>query len=386
MKKREVDEKGKKRVIKLFGAASFLNDLGAYMIYSIWPIFLTAVLGASLKIVGFIDGLGDAFVSLSQAGSGYLSDRTKKRKAFIWLGYLLGGLSRIGYALSRTWGMAVPFRVLDRSGKIRDAPRDAMVAEYSRKKEHGRTFGFIQMMDRAGAVAGVLLSIWLFRYLGYRNLFLLAAVPSLIAVAILFFGVKERKRGGIKLYKGISLKDIGRNLRLLIILSAVFALGTFSYSFLMIYAAEFGFAITTLPLLLLIYILAASLIAIPFGRLSDKIGRKQSLLISYLFWVLSISSFLFLGSKTGIVVAFLFYGLFMGSVDPVQKSFVSELAPKKFKASTLGGFQMVVGLCALPASLIAGFLWDAYGKFAPFYFSLTMAIIAMLMLTWVKKE
>jgi len=139
-----VNEKESRKVITIFSLASFLNDFGSDMIYPIWPLFVTSFLGANMAVLGFIDGLGDAIVSISQAVSGYLSDRVKKRKIFIWTGYLFGSMSRIGYALSTMWQYLVPFRILDRSGKIRGAPRDAIVADVSTKENRGKNLGYLE--------------------------------------------------------------------------------------------------------------------------------------------------------------------------------------------------------------------------------------------------
>lgn len=168
------------KTLQIFGWASFLNDLGSDMIFPLWPIFLTSVLGVNMAVLGFIDGLGDAIVAISQALSGYIADKTSKRKIFIWLGYVFAGLSRIGYALAPTWHYIIPFRIMDRAGKMRGAPRDAIIADISTDHNRGRNFGYLRMMDNLGAVCGVIFTILFFKHLGYRNIFLLAAIPSLI--------------------------------------------------------------------------------------------------------------------------------------------------------------------------------------------------------------
>ena len=381
-----MNKKEKNKTIRTFGIASFLNDMGADMVYSIWPLFLI-FLGASKEMIGLIDGLGDSVVSLSKAGAGYVSDRIRKRKAFIWFGYTIGGLSRIGYALSSTWQAIIPLRIFDRFGKIRDAPRDAIVADITKKKEHGRKFGFLNFMDNLGATCGIIIASILIATIGisYRNLFLLAAIPGLLAAIVIFFGIKE-KRKSIRLYKGISFKQIDWNTRLFTILSAIFALGAFSYSFLLIFASEYGFRNATIPLLYLTFVLVASLSSIPLGRLSDKIGRKNTLAISFALWGIVTFSFIYLTGYLAIILIFVVYGLHLGSLTVVQKAFVSELAPKKFKASVLGGFQMVIGLAALPASLLAGYLWQNFGKFAPFYLSIALTLISLILLVFVKEK
>jgi len=381
---KEGEDQAKKKV-RVFAAASFLNDLGSDIIYPVWPLFVTEILGANMAVLGFLDGLGEALVSLSQAASGYVSDRIKRRKIFIWTGYLCGSLSRAGYALSGLWPQLIPFRILDRVGKIRSAPRDALIADATTEENRGRTFGLLRTMDNLGAVCGILLCIALLPLLGYRLLFALAALPSLAGALLILLMIREDKGSGRKIFKGLSFRDIGPNLRLYMLLSGLFALGAFSYSFLLIYAKRFGFKTAFIPVLYLTFTATASLLSLPFGRLSDRIGRKRVLILSFLFWaavcvgVLTVRRLLFLP------LIFVLYGAHKAALDPVQKTLVCELSPLSFRASCLGGFQMVIGLCALPASLMAGWLWEHAGLLAPFYLSLGLTAVASLLLLFVKE-
>jgi MFS family permease len=372
-------EKKVKKEVKIFGLASFLNDMGSDMIYPIWPIFVKS-LGAPMWILGILDGIGDALVSISQAISGYISDRIQKRKIFVWLGYLMGSISRIGYAISKNWLQLLPFRILDRAGKIRSAPRDAIVADLSENENRGRNFGFLRMMDNLGAVVGILICIFLINFLDFQKIFILASVPSLIGVILILILIKEQKKDSTKIFKGITLKSFTPSFRYFLILSAIFSLGSFSYSFLLIYANEFGFKNYSIPILYLIFTAIASLFSFYFGKLSDKIGRKKVLEISFIFWALVCLIFLFFKSYFGIILAFIFYGLHKAALEPSQKAFVSELAPQQIRASALGGFQMINGLFALPASFLAGLLWEKISIFAPFYFSFFLTILALIML------
>jgi MFS family permease len=382
----ENTERESKKTIRTFALASFLNDMGSDIIYPIWPLFVTQVLKANMAALGFLDGLGEALVSLSQALSGYFSDRLRKRKVFIWIGYLCGGISRLGYAISTAWPHLIPFRILDRAGKIRSAPRDAIIADLSTDANRGHHFGIMRAMDNGGAVVGILICIAFVKLLGFRLLFALAAVPGLAASLLVLTAVKERKAEGVKVYKGLALKDVTPNLKLYIALNAVFAIGAFTYSFLLIYARKFGFALGFVPVLYLIYSFSASILSIPFGRLSDRIGRKPILFIAYAFWAAVCLIVLLSRSQALIVLVFVFYGVHKAALDPVQRTMVCELSPLAFRASCLGGFQMIIGLCALPASLIAGVLWESFGTHAPFYFSLGLTLVAGILLIFVKEK
>lgn len=351
-----------------------------------------------MAVLGLIDGLGEAIVSISQAVSGYVSDRIKKRKVFVWVGYLCGGLSRIGYSLSTSGAHLAVFKVLDRAGKIRGAPRDAIIADISTAENRGRNFGLLRAMDNLGAVCGIVISILFLNLLGYgfgytenqtialpayRALFLLAAIPSLVSSFLIFSRIKERKAENIRVYKGISFKHLDNNFKLFLILSSVFALGAFSYSFLLVYALERGFKVGFIPVLYLLFTLVAAAFSLPFGKLSDKIGRKPVLFLAYAFWALAALGFILFGGYTGVIMGFVLYGLHKAALEPVQKTLVSELAPPEHKASILGGFQMAIGLCALPASLIAGLIWDKIGLEAPFYLSFVLTVVSMCILMFI---
>lgn len=381
-----INNKENKRTVRIFAWASFLNDMGSDIIYPVWPLFVTEILKANMAVLGFVDGLGEAVVSLAKALSGYWSDRIRKRKVFIWSGYLMGAASRIGYAISTVWQHLIPFRILDRAGKIRGAPRDAIIADVSTNDNRGRNFGLMRMADNLGAVVGILICLALFKKIGYRALFILAAIPSLISVLLILIKIKEPGHTEKVIYKGMTLRDLDRNFVLFMILSGIFAVGNFTYSFLLIRAKQIGFPEALVPVLYLVYTLSASLTAYPFGRLADRIGRKTVMQISFLLWGLVCIDVIFFQSKIMIFLMFVIYGLHKGALEPVQSTIVSELAPEKFRASSLGTYQMLIGLCAFPASLIAGFLWDKIGSLAPFYLSLGLTIVASALMIFVKES
>lgn len=375
-----------KRSIRVFAWASFLNDLGSDMIYPIWPLFVTSFMGANMAMLGLIDGLGEAFVSISKAISGYLSDRIRKRKFFIWSGYIFGSASRIGYALAPAWQWLIPLKILDRSGKIRSAPRDALVADISTDQDRGSNFGLMKAMDNLGAVCGIVICLLLFEHIGFTKLFLIAAMPSLVSAFLIYKYIKEVKTTDKKLFAPFTLKELDFNFKLFLILNSIFTLGAFSYFFLLYFAGKNGFKATYLPVFYLIITVTAAAFSLPMGRISDKIGRKKLMYLAFILWATICAGFTLSTSPFIVVASFVLYGMHKAALETVQKTYTSELCPDSFRATGLGVFQMAVGICALPASLIAGFLWDKVNLRMPFYFSLTLALVACLMLFFVKES
>ena len=354
------------------------------MIFSLWPMFLTDVLGASRTAVGLIDGLGDAVVSISQAVSGYVSDRIRKRKVFVWIGYFLGGIAKVGYAFAPVWGWVIPFRILDRSGKMRGAPRDAIVSDLSTVHDRGRHFGILRTMDNSGAVVGIIASLVLVSVLPLRTIMLCASIPSLIAVIIIILAYREKPATGANLFHGFSFRELSPRFRLYLFLSSVFALGSFSYSFLLLAAREHGWSGGSLPALYLLSTAIAAVLSLHFGGLADRIGRKPVLLFSLGCWMGVCILFITTRSTAGVITAFILYGLHNASLDPVQKTLAAELAPSEMIGTALGGFQMVIGIMSLPASLIAGMLLDRIGFAAPFAVSMVLAVVAGILLLFVR--
>jgi MFS family permease len=372
--------------VKKFALASFLNDMGSDMIYPVWPIFVTTVLGANMTILGIIDGLGEAIVSISSALSGYFSDKIKKRKVFIWAGYAFGSISRVGYALVNTWPQLLLFRVFDRAGKIRSAPRDAMVADISKDNRRGRNFGLLRSMDHLGAVVGIFICLFLIEKIGYQKLFLIAAVPSIAAVLVIFFFIKEPAAKETKAFKGLSFKQFNKNMTLFFILSGLFSLGFFSYSFLLLFAKDAGITTKNIIMLYLTFTLTASIFAIPFGKMSDQFGRKKILGFSFVLWIGVCFLFtLKLQTFFDVFMIFVLYGIQRGALEPVQRTFVAELAPSHLRASVIGAFQMTTGILALPSSFLAGFLWDNVGRNTPLFLSILLTSAAMILLLFTKE-
>lgn len=372
----------KKRAILVFAFASFLNDFGSDIIHPFWPLYVTEVMGASMIVLGFIDGLGNALVSLSQGFSGYLSDKLQRRKVFIWLGYLMTAFSRIGYAGAPSLQWLIPFKALDRTGKIRGAPRDAMVADFSSNEDIGRNFGLMRTMDHTGAFLGVITGVFLIGILGYRTLFLLASIPSLLSVVLIFALIKEQKKGILK--PRISLKDFDKNFYIFLFANCLFALGNFSYSFLIIAARNENFKTSSVPLLYLVFTFVASGMSLPMGKISDRIGKKSTLVISYILFMLTCAGFAIgRSSKLFIISLFVLYGLHIAAFEPSVKALAISISPEKLRGTALGVIQMAIGLLSFPASFAAGILWQTGGRIYPFIFAFFASLCASVVLIFV---
>jgi len=382
--------KGITKNIFILGLVSLFTDLSSQMVFPLIPLFLTTVLGAGAYVVGIVEGAAETTASLLKVVSGYWSDKIKKRKRFVLFGYSLSSIIKPLFALANVWFFVLFIRVIERIGKgLRVAPRDALVAESCDESVRGKAYGFHRAMDGIGSVLGALLAFLLLPTFGYRNIFLFAFVPSIISVfAILFIQEKkspvkiETKEAAIKL----RFKELPTNLRLFIIVSSIFALGHFGYAFLLLRAQNIGLADNMAILLYVLFYIVYTICIIPFGILSDKIGRKPILIMGYLVFAITSIGLIFTSNIYAILLFFVTYGIFYAMIDGVQRAFVVDLAPKHLKATSLGIFHAAIGLVALPGGFIAGLLWDKISPESTFAYGFALSIISMGLFIFVKDK
>jgi len=357
------------------------------MVFPLVPLYLTGVLGASAYVVGIVEGAAETTASLLKVVSGYWSDKIKRRKPFVLAGYGLSSLAKPLFAIANLWPFVLGVRVLDRVGKgLRDAPRDALVAENTDKDVLGKSYGYQRSMDGLGSVLGALLAFILLPILGYKNIFSLAAFPGILAVLTILF-VKEKiahkdevKKEPLK----INFKALSPNLKLFIIVTAVFSLGHFGYAFLLLKAKAIGFSDHTTIFLYAFFYLIYTLITIPAGVISDKIGRRPILLLGYTLFAVTCVGMIFANSIYSLIFCFALYGIFYALIDGTQRAFVVDLAPKNLKATALGTLQTAVGIVALPGGFLAGLLWDKFGYTATFIYGTGLSLIALALFLFIK--
>ncbi|HOJ31204.1 MAG TPA: MFS transporter [bacterium] len=373
--------------IFILGLVSFFVDISTEMVYPLLPIFVTGVLGASVAVLGIIEGLAESIASLLKVFSGYISDRVQKRKFLAIFGYGFSWAGKIFFALATSWQHVFTGRVLDRIGKgIRTAPRDALIADYSDKSKRGYAYGIHRTLDTLGAFAGVgivllIVSKTSFDFHNaqiYRNIFLLSIIPAITGWLILF-AIKDKPVLSSSRQKiSLSFRNLPGKLKLFLVFTFVFALGNSSNQFLLLkIQRDTGSLVTTLQAYLIFNLVYAAL-SIPCGKISDVIGQKTILVTGY--FVYGIVYWLFAGHGN---ISFYFsalglYGLYMALTEGVEKSLVSQLAPADMRASLLGLHATLVGIGLLPASIITGVLWQKFGSFVAFGFGGSLGIIASI--------
>jgi MFS family permease len=377
--------------ILLLGSVSFLNDMSSEMILPILPMFIAALGGTGL-IIGLIGGLRDSISSILKVFCGYWSDRIGKRKIFVSTGYSTSIFFKFLLGLSTLWQHVLVFASMERIGKgIRTAPRDAIIAD-SMPKERGKGFGIHRSLDTLGAIMGSVIVFLLFWFLElkFTSIILIAAMIGFLALIPLYY-VHEIERKPKKITLKIGLKTLPRELRLFIFISAVFALANFSYMFFILQAqASFeGKLAIGIPILLFIFLnIFYSGFAIPFGSLSDKIGRKKIIIVGYLLFGITTFGFAIFNSLTAFLFFFALYGIVFAMIDGNQRAYVSDLSPPDFQATALGTYHTTIGLIALPASLAAGLIWQFTAPSFTFIYGslISFAAVILFLILWKNLE
>ncbi len=381
MKKR-ISGSNNSRNAWFLGSSSFLNDAGGDMIAPILPFYITALGGGGIAI-GLLSGLREGLSSIFKIFGGWISDRTGKRKHFVFLGYFFSFVFKFLIGLANSWQHLIWFVSLERFGKFRDAPRDAII---SQSNQRGKNFGIVQMLDTAGAIFGtsiVLILFWKFSF-SFKTIIFIAAAVSLLSLFPLIF-VKEPKFKKTKktLIKGIS--ELDKRLKYFVLVASVFALANFGmYMFLLLIAQKITGNIIYPLILYILFNITFAAFTVPFGRISDKVGRKKILYLGYVLFLAVTFGFIFLEGFLYLFVLFPLYGLVYAATNSNQRALASDFSGDT-KGTAMGFFHMVTGLITIPGGLIAGFLWNVNSDLM-FYYLSAVGFVALILLVFVKEK
>jgi MFS family permease len=377
----------------VLGLVSFFSDISAEMVYPIIPLYLSSAFGATPVLVGIIEGIAESLASLLKVFSGYITDKRGKKKPIAFVGYTAGLVYKAALIFATSWIGVLGARVIDRIGKgIRTAPRDVLVSESADKNHMGKAYGIHKALDMAGSAIGIFISYLLLKNAGehfvYKKLFAISVIPALLGLFMFIFIKENKKDRTMKKREPFwqDMKKLDSQLKMYLAVVCLFTIGNSSNAFLLLRAKSVGFRDAQVIVLYFIFTITASIFSIPLGRLSDKIGRKKLLVTGYL-----VSSVVYLGfaiaSRQAVVVAaFLLYGLYTAMIVGVERAYIAEISPVELKGTMLGMHSTVVGLALLPASVIAGLLWNGIGAPAPFLFGSGISLTAALILLFFMKN
>ena len=379
------------------GLTSFFMDISSEMVINILPLFLANVLGVKTSVIGLIEGVAESTSSILKLFSGWLSDKLRGRKWLAVIGYGLSALVKPFFYIANSWGIVAAVRWVDRVGKgIRTAPRDALVADSVDAKTRGLAFGFHRAMDTAGALLGICIAalvVWLtaknsqsLQLKTYQTIVLFSLLPAFLSVLSLILGAKEVKVSGQRSAPKFSLKSMGKPFTVFLVIVSLFTLGNSSDGFLVLRAQNLGVSVLGILLMLAAFNLIYSLVSTPAGSLSDRIGRRRLIIGGWLVYALIYFGFAAAQSKWQVWGLYAAYGIYYGLAHGSANALVADLVPENLRGTAYGTYNAVIGLLALPASFIAGLLWQKVSPSTPFYFGGGLALLAVvLMVVWMPK-
>lgn len=387
------------RNVWALSGTSFFMDISSEMILNVLPLFLANVLGVGTAVIGLIEGVAESTASLLKVFAGGLSDRMGARKPLAVGGYAVSALAKPLFYLASSWGVVAGARWADRVGKgVRTAPRDALIADSISPSGRGLAFGLHRAADTGGAVLGLLIAIIVVTQMQsstselgrdtFRTLVLVSLIPAVLAVMTVAFGVKEVRKKATADRPRIGFRGLGRRFAVFLGIVALFDLGNFSDAFLILRAQERGLGVSAVLWTLLGFNLVYALISTPAGALSDRIGRRRVITAGWIAYAVIYLGFALAGTGTQIVLLYLSYGAYYGLATGTAKAMVADLVPVELRGTAYGSYHALLGVIDLPASLIAGVLWQGVGSWpgfgpaAPFYFGSATALAAALLFTF----
>ena len=391
------------RNVWILSITSFLTDVSSEMLFNLLPLFLVNVLGMRTAMVGLIEGLAETTASLIKFGSGALSDYLDNRKNLAVIGYGLSALAKPLLYFANSWIWVLGVRFTDRVGKgIRSAPRDALLAASTPEDRRGLAFGLHRAADTAGAFTGLLIAalvVWAMQASAesltrttFQRVTLFSIIPAVLGVIVLAFGAREViSDRASKTKRQFKFTGLDRRFWSFLVVVLIFTLGNSADAFIILRAQERGLNVLQILGMLLTFNAVYTLIASPAGALSDRIGRRAVLISGWLVYGLIYLGFAAANTGAQIWLFYGIYGLYYALTEGASRAFVADLVPQEQRGTAYGYFNAGIGLAALPASLIAGILWQGLGSWAglgpaaPFYFGAALAILSVILfVVWVK--
>lgn len=375
------------RNVVLLGLTSFFTDISSEMIMKVLPLFLESI-GAGGAFIGLVEGIAESIASLLKIVSGYISDKFKNRKWLTFLGYAESAFVKIFLPFTSSPVGVLLVRAFERVGKgIRTAPRDALISTYTNDDNRGLVFGFHRALDTLGAAAGPFLGLLILDLFGKQNfkaVFKIALIPSFIALGFLIFVREKQLKKNLSETKHTSHFKLSKRFYVFIAAVTLFTIGNSSDAFITLYSGNVGAASTTILLMWGIHAVVYGLLSTPFGALSDKIGRKRTIILGYSIYALSYLAFAFTRNPTFLYFDFLIYAIYYALSEGAQKAFVSDLiSDEATRGTAYGIYNFGVGIMAFPASLIAGLLYQYIAPSAPFYFGGIIALASSILIFFV---
>jgi len=373
---------GIERNIFFAGLTSFFTDTASKMIYAVMPLFLLSI-GATKTELSLIEGVAESTASVIKALSGWWSDKIRRNKPFMIIGYAFTALLSPLFSIAATPAQVLAIRFSERVGKgIRTAPRDSLIAASSDERSKGRSFGFHKAMDNSGAIAGPLLAAGLLLLFpqDYRLIFLIAGIPGLIGLATIILFVREARDEKLAPLGKVTFRDFSGRFYMFLGIAFIFTMGNSTDALLLVKASDVGVEAALIPVLYLLFYGVSALFSVPAGIISDKIGRERLIIFGYLLYAAIYYGFGRTNGTVSMFLLFALYGLYSASTDGVQKALVSDLIPRDKRGTGLGIYNCLIGLTLLPASVIAGLLYDRVNNSVPFYYGSAMALAAALLM------
>ena len=377
-----VVEKKKKGNVFYIGLLSFFGGISQDIFIPILPLYLTNVLGFDKVFIGISEGLVTSGASLFKIVSGFFVDRFGKKKPFIFLGYFFSLVARPLLALTASSGLILGLRFLDGIGKgMKDSPKDALIADSTQEHNRGRGFGIARMLDTFGSVIGPLVLFGLLYVLRdsvakYHIILLVTAIPLVITLLLLKFKVTESPARDVRMDTGVKVA-LPRSFYIFLGIMMLFGLGNSSDAFLILRAQNLGVTLLAIPLVFALFNFVYAIASVPLGTLSDRIGRGKVIMLGLLAYALAYAGFAFATASYQIWILFAFYGLYYATTEGVAKAFVADMVQADHRGRAYGIYNATLGVIALPASIIAGVLWEKVSPAAPFVFGASLSLIAL---------